>query len=75
MLKWLAAIVIVVLSCPALTDAQGRGGAPGRGGGGGAGRGAGPAPSEAPGGPVARHGVEVPGYRARLDNLIFSRRR
>jgi hypothetical protein len=60
--KWLAAVIIMLLAYPALAEAQGRGG--GRGGRG-AGGGAGPA---APTGPVAGHGVDVPGYWARRDN-------
>jgi hypothetical protein len=56
--KWLAAIIIVVLASPALAEAQARGGGGGRGAG----------PGGAPGGPVAGHGVDVPGYWARLDD-------
>lgn len=60
--KWFAAIALVSFILPTMADAQGRrGGGPG-GGRGGGGRGGGP--SE----PVAGHGVEVPGYWARLDD-------
>jgi hypothetical protein len=51
--RWLVAVAILLLSLPALADAQG-----GRGGG----------PGGAPARPVAGNGVEVPGWWARLDD-------
>lgn len=60
MQKWLAAVVILSLSLPALAQNQG-GGPQGRGAGPGGGRGAPPRPA-------AGHGIEVGGWRARLDN-------
>lgn len=65
--KWLAAVVVLALSLPAIAQDRGGGtggrgaGAQGRGAGPGGGRGAAPRPA-------AGHGIEVGGWWARLDN-------
>jgi hypothetical protein len=66
MKKWLAAIVILALTVPAVAQDRGGGAAQGRGGGAPAGRGAGP--GAAPARPVAGNGIEVPGWWARMDD-------
>lgn len=62
--KWLAAVVVLALTLPALAQDRGGGPPPGRGGGPGAGRGG---PAAAPR-PAAGHGIEVGGWWARLDD-------